>query len=131
MLDPIDEAKQALNDRPDGWHWIVGRCAASWVKPYTSGRTDKAFAQLVGASQPRVSELRRVWIRFRELRHAEHLGMSHFVEALMIDPRQQIAALEKANDEQMGVRQMWGWVEAQRMLRKETPKRRIIVRTKR
>lgn len=89
----VERAQNALSN----CNWTVGECAAKWVKPYSPGRTDADFGEIIGLSQQRVNEARRVYERFKDLPFSGELDWSHFIKALPWDDAYEYLA-EAAKD---------------------------------
>lgn len=71
----IDTARRAVSD----CHWTIGECASKWTEHYSRDRSDAAFADLIGATYDQVSDSRRVWVRFADVRDDyPDLKWSHF-----------------------------------------------------
>src|SRR5690606_28543509 len=90
----------------------LGECASEWTQRYANGRTDADFAELVGSTQPRVNEARRVCERFRGLSETIKLSFSHYVAAVAWDDADE--CLIWADHLQASVREMKAWRRAQR-----------------
>lgn len=75
----ITRAKQAVHQG----NWIIGECASRWYHQYRKQRTDGDFGDVIGLSEDRVFQCRRVWEDFWDL-HVKlpNLSWSHFRDAL-------------------------------------------------
>lgn len=105
----IARAQQALSH----CNWEVGECAATWTKRFARGRTDAAFAELIGLSADQVYQRRRVWETFADVRSSyPSLKWSHFYSALTWDDAAE--CLQWAQEIQSTVAEMKAWRRAQR-----------------
>jgi hypothetical protein len=86
-------------------NWIVGECAARWYHRYRKERTDGDFGDMIGLSEDRVFQCRRVWEEFNSLhQQLSELTWSHFREALNWEDAEQY--LRWASDTEATVREM-------------------------
>lgn len=94
-------------------NWVVGECAAVWMKRYSRGRTDADFAQVVGLETHQVYQRRRVWESFGDVyRNYPDLRWSHFAAAVGWDNWRE--CLQWAQDINATVAEMRAWRRAQR-----------------
>lgn len=85
--------------------WTVGEAASTWCEKFARGRTESAFADLVGVSRQSVNFKRRVYERFREFAtRVATLSFYHFREALAWHDAEEW--LEQAEADGWSVREM-------------------------
>jgi hypothetical protein len=105
----IERARLALSE----CNWTIGECASIWTQRYARGRSDQAFAELLGLSADQVYQRRRVWETFADVRESyAALSWSHFYTATSWDDAAE--CLQWADDMQATVAEMRAWRRAQR-----------------
>lgn len=93
-------------------NWTLGECAAIWTRKYAKGRTDAAFAELVGLSPEQVYQRRRVYETFGDVQHnCPKLSWSHYYAALTWDDAAD--CLSWADEMVATVAEMRAWRRAQ------------------
>ena len=104
----VARAKEAITR----CNWTLGECAAAWTRKYAKGRTDAAFAELVGLSPEQVYQRRRVFETFGDVKHdCPKLSWSHFYVALTWDDAAD--CLSWADSMEATVAEMRAWRRAQ------------------
>lgn len=104
----VETAKAALS----GCNWTIGECAAAWTKRFARGRSDAAFAEMLGLSADQVYQRRRVWETFADVREEyPKLKWSHFLIAMTWDDSAE--CLGWANEMEATVAEMRAWRRAQ------------------
>lgn len=92
--------------------WLIGRCAAEWIKRYSRGRTDADFGSLIGLTTDQVYQRRRVWETFMDVRaNYPNIHWAHFYSALEWDDATE--CLKWANEVKARVNEMRAWRRAQ------------------
>lgn len=107
----IERARLALSE----CNWTIGECASIWTRRYARGRSDQAFAELLGLglSADQVYQRRRVWETFADVRGSyTNLSWSHFYSATSWDDAAE--CLQWADDMEATVAEMRAWRRAQR-----------------
>ena len=103
----IDAAKE-LADRTNADAWEIGRLASLWTQQYSRGRTDEVFANKIGMSRHSVSQRRRVWETFSDLRKCyPGITFTHFRQALAWPNAEECLAW--ANENNASWREMDAW----------------------
>lgn len=112
VVQQAEDTEQQLIDRAShavrGANIEIGRCASLWTTRFANGRGDAAFAELIGSSQQRVNEARRVYETFGELPETGKLSWSFFVYALRSDDPED--AIEVAEQNRMTVDEFRAWL---------------------
>lgn len=104
----VETAKAALS----GCNWTIGECASAWTKRFARGRSDAAFAEMLGLSADQVYQRRRVCETFADVREEyPKLKWSHFLVALTWDDSPECLAW--ANEMEATVAEMRAWRRAQ------------------
>lgn len=104
----IERARQAESHTG----WTIGECASLWTARYARGRTDADFAAMIGSSQQRVNEARRVHDQYGEVyRSTGKLSFSHYCTVLGSDHAAD--ALEWAVENEATVSEMRAWLRMQ------------------
>jgi hypothetical protein len=105
----IERARLALSE----CNWTIGECASIWTQRYARGRSDQAFAELLGLSADQVYQRRRVWETFADVRESyAALSWSHFYTATSWDDAAE--CLQWAEEMKATVGEMRVWRRAHR-----------------
>lgn len=92
-------------------NWDLGQYAAQWTQRFARGRTDADFAELIGSTQQRVNECRRVYERFSTLYRSSG-KFTHAVVALTADDPD--TAMEWVVENDATVNELKAWLRMQR-----------------
>lgn len=92
-------------------NWDLGQYATKWTQRFARGRTDADFAELIGSTQQRVNECRRVYERFGDLYRSTG-KFTHAVVALTADDPD--AAMEWVTENDATVNELKAWLRMQR-----------------
>jgi hypothetical protein len=104
----LERARQSVSQAG----WTIGECASVWTQRYARGRTDADFAALIGSTQQRVNEARRVHELYGHVyRSTGKLSFTHYCSVLGVDCADD--ALEWAEDNGATVAEMKAWLRMQ------------------